>query len=86
VELLNKAAVADHPAAVYAIAVIHFNGSGGAREDKDLVSGVTLCARAALLGHLDAVRELGHCLQVRKSQLFLSDLRFKGSEASKNDR
>lgn len=66
-ELLNKAAVADHPAAVYAIAVIHFNGSGGAREDKDLVSGVTLCARAALLGHLDAVRELGHCLQVRKS-------------------
>ncbi|GAQ86195.1 hypothetical protein KFL_002750120 [Klebsormidium nitens] len=63
IQLLNRAAVADHPAAVYAIAVIHFNGSGGAREDKDLVSGVTLCARAALLGHLDAVRELGHCLQ-----------------------
>ncbi|KVE43982.1 Tetratricopeptide-like helical, partial [Cynara cardunculus var. scolymus] len=40
-----------------------FNGSGGLKNDKDLRAGVALCARATFLGHADAIRELGHCLQ-----------------------
>jgi len=43
--------------------VIQFNGSGGAKSDRDLRAGAALCARAAALGHVDALRELGHCLQ-----------------------
>lgn len=52
-----------HAPALHALAVIQFNGSGGSKSDKDLRAGVALCTRAAFLGHIDALRELGHCLQ-----------------------
>ncbi|KAJ8772310.1 hypothetical protein K2173_027487 [Erythroxylum novogranatense] len=61
--LMAKAAIKSHAPALYSLAVIQFNGSGGSKNDKDLRAGVALCARAAFLGHIDALRELGHCLQ-----------------------
>ncbi|GMJ00105.1 hypothetical protein like AT1G67340 [Hibiscus trionum] len=61
--LMAKAAIKAHAPALYSLAVIQFNGSGGSKNDKDLRAGVALCARAAFLGHVDALRELGHCLQ-----------------------
>ncbi|RYR64005.1 hypothetical protein Ahy_A03g010165 isoform B [Arachis hypogaea] len=61
--LMAKAAMNSHARALYSLAVIQFNGSGGTKNDKDLRAGVALCARAAFLGHVDALRELGHCLQ-----------------------
>lgn len=61
--LMAKAAINSHAQALYSLAVIQFNGSGGTKSDKDLRAGVALCARAAFLGHIDALRELGHCLQ-----------------------
>ncbi|KAE8723913.1 F-box protein [Hibiscus syriacus] len=61
--LMAKAAISSHAPALYSLAVIQFNGSGGSKNDKDLRTGVALCARAAFLGHVDALRELGHCLQ-----------------------
>ncbi|XP_039052105.1 F-box protein At1g67340-like isoform X3 [Hibiscus syriacus] len=61
--LMAKAAIKSHAPALYSLAVIQFNGSGGSKKDKDLRAGVALCARAAFLGHVDALRELGHCLQ-----------------------
>lgn len=60
---MAKAAMDSHAAALLSLAVIQFNGSGGTRKDKDLRSGFTLCARSASQGYVDAVRELGHCLQ-----------------------
>ncbi|CAN1295207.1 F-box protein At1g67340 [Linum perenne] len=61
--LMAKAAINSHAPSLYSLAVIQFNGSGGTKSDKDLRAGVALCARAAFLGHIDALRELGHCLQ-----------------------
>ncbi|KAK3043256.1 hypothetical protein RJ639_002499 [Escallonia herrerae] len=61
--LMAKAAIKAHAPALYSLALVQFNGSGGAKDDKDLRAGVALCARAAFLGHIDALRELGHCLQ-----------------------
>ncbi|KAJ7956046.1 F-box protein [Quillaja saponaria] len=61
--LMAKAAMKSHSPALYSLAVIQFNGSGGSKREKDLRAGVALCARASLLGHIDALRELGHCLQ-----------------------
>ncbi|KAG8652671.1 hypothetical protein MANES_06G119500v8 [Manihot esculenta] len=61
--LIAKAAIKSHAPALYSLAVMQFNGSGGSKKDKDLRAGVSLCARAAVLGHIDALRELGHCLQ-----------------------
>ncbi|XP_065873067.1 F-box protein At5g50450 [Euphorbia lathyris] len=61
--LMAKAAVKSHALALYSLAIMQFNGSGGSKSDKDLRAGVALCARAAVLGHIDALRELGHCLQ-----------------------
>ncbi|KVH98144.1 F-box protein At5g50450-like [Cynara cardunculus var. scolymus] len=61
--LMAKAAIKSHAPALYSLALIQFNGSGGLKNDKDLRAGVALCARAAFLGHADALRELGHCLQ-----------------------
>ncbi|GLT75259.1 hypothetical protein SLA2020_469950 [Shorea laevis] len=61
--LMAKAAIKSHASALYSLAVIQFNGSGGSKKGRDLQAGVTLCARAAFLGHIDALRELGHCLQ-----------------------
>ncbi|KAL1289797.1 hypothetical protein HN51_058175 [Arachis hypogaea] len=61
--LISKAAMRCHAPALYSLAVLQFNGSGASKDDKDLRGGVALCARAAFLGHVDALRELGHCLQ-----------------------
>ncbi|KAG8638669.1 F-box protein At5g50450 [Manihot esculenta] len=61
--LMAKAAIKSHAPALYSLAVMQFNGSGGSKNNKDLRAGVSLCARAAVLGHIDALRELGHCLQ-----------------------
>lgn len=61
---MAKAALASHAGALHSLAVIQFNGSGGmSKRDKNLKAGVALCARAALLGQVDAMRDLGHCLQ-----------------------
>lgn len=60
--LMAKAAMKSHGLALYSLAVIQFNGSGGSCNDKDLTAGVVLCVRAASLGHIEAIRELGHCL------------------------
>ncbi|MFS7971525.1 putative Zinc finger, MYND-type, tetratricopeptide-like helical domain superfamily [Helianthus anomalus] len=61
--LMAKAAVKSHAPALYSLALLQFNGSGGLKNDKDLGAGVALCARAACLGHPDSLRELAHCLQ-----------------------
>ncbi|XP_072981670.1 F-box protein At1g67340-like [Typha angustifolia] len=61
--LMARAAIGCHGAALYSLAVIQFNGSGGSKDDKDLRAGAALCVRAAAVGHVDALRELGHCLQ-----------------------
>lgn len=61
--LMAKAAIKSHAPALYSLALIQFNGSGGTKNDKDLRAAVALCVRAAYLGHVDALRELGHCLQ-----------------------
>ncbi|KAE8720178.1 F-box protein [Hibiscus syriacus] len=61
--LMAKAAIKSHAPSLYSLAVIQFNGSGGSKKDKDIRAGVALCERAAFLGHVDALRELGHCLQ-----------------------
>uniref|UniRef100_A0A7N0UXA5 MYND-type domain-containing protein n=1 Tax=Kalanchoe fedtschenkoi TaxID=63787 RepID=A0A7N0UXA5_KALFE len=61
--LMAKAAIRSYAPALYSLAVIQFNGSGGSKSDKDLRAGVALCGRAAFLGHVDALREFGHCLQ-----------------------
>ncbi|RLN09500.1 zinc finger CCCH domain-containing protein 28-like [Panicum miliaceum] len=72
--LLARAAVGGHAAALYSLAVIQFNGSGGAKSDRDLRAGAALCARAAALGHVDALRELGHCLQDASRHPFATTL------------
>lgn len=61
--LMAKAAIKSHAPALYSLAVIHLNGSGATKNHKDLHAGVAFFARAASLGHVDALRELGHCLQ-----------------------
>ncbi|KAI7753484.1 hypothetical protein M8C21_018825 [Ambrosia artemisiifolia] len=61
--LMAKAAIKSHALALYSLALIQFNGSGGKKNDKDLHAGVALCTRAACLGHTNALRELAHCLQ-----------------------
>lgn len=58
---MAKAAIKGHTPALHSLAVIQFNGSGGHKNNKDLFAGVALCARAAHLGHIDSIRELGHC-------------------------
>jgi TPR repeat protein len=54
-------AVGGHREALFSLAVIQFSGGGG-KDDRNLLGGATLCARAASLGHVDALCELGHCL------------------------
>ncbi|XP_019053946.1 PREDICTED: F-box protein At1g67340-like [Nelumbo nucifera] len=61
--LMAKAAISSHAPALYSLAVIQFNGSGGSKNDKDLRADIALCARATFLSHIDALRELDHCLQ-----------------------
>ncbi|XP_076937250.1 F-box protein At1g67340-like [Bidens hawaiensis] len=60
--LMAKAAIQSHAQTLYSLSIIYFNGSGGIGALKDLIAGATLCERAAFLGHVDALRELGHCL------------------------
>mgnify|MGYP001801808054 CR=1 FL=1 len=62
-ETLLKAASQQNADAMHALAIIHFNGSGGQRKDKDLTKAAALCEAAGALGHTNALRELGHCLQ-----------------------
>ena len=62
--LLAAAAVAGSKEAHHTLAIMHFNGSGGRRKDKDPESGAELCARGNILfGSVATKRELGHCLQ-----------------------
>ncbi|XP_071731769.1 F-box protein At5g50450-like [Rutidosis leptorrhynchoides] len=61
--MMAKAAIKSYAPALYSLAIIQFNGSGALKNDKDLHAGAALCVRAAYLGHIDALRELGHCLQ-----------------------
>lgn len=62
--LLARAAVAGSSDAHHTLAIMHFNGSGGKRKDKDPETGAAFCARGNILfGSADAKRELGHCLQ-----------------------
>ncbi|KAF6161471.1 hypothetical protein GIB67_009350 [Kingdonia uniflora] len=56
--LVARAAKQSHAAALYSLAVIKLNGSGAA----DHIAGAKLCCRAASLGHINAIREFGHCL------------------------
>uniref|UniRef100_A0A0D9XS49 MYND-type domain-containing protein n=1 Tax=Leersia perrieri TaxID=77586 RepID=A0A0D9XS49_9ORYZ len=53
-----------HAPAMYALAVVRFNGGGGGEKgnERDARGGVALCARAAWMGYAPAMRELGHCL------------------------
>uniref|UniRef100_A0A0D9YJB4 MYND-type domain-containing protein n=1 Tax=Oryza glumipatula TaxID=40148 RepID=A0A0D9YJB4_9ORYZ len=44
--LLARAAVGGHAAALYSLAVIQFNGSGGAKSDRDLRAGAALLPEA----------------------------------------
>jgi hypothetical protein len=60
---MAQAAMAPHAPALHSLAIIQFNGSGRTRKEKNLKTGASLCARAAALSHVDAMRELGHCLQ-----------------------
>jgi hypothetical protein len=57
------AAVGGHRHASYSRAIIQFNGSGGSKDDHTLHAGAMLCAPTAALGHVDALGEMGHCLQ-----------------------
>lgn len=59
-DLIVKAALSHHAAALYALAVIRFNGSNGI--NKLQAAGARLTAMAAFLGHVDAMREYGLCL------------------------
>jgi hypothetical protein len=62
--LLARAATAGVKEAHHTLAVMHFNGSGGRRRDKDPEAGAALCARGNILFDcVSAKRELGHCLQ-----------------------
>ena len=60
---MMKAAAGGHAAAFFSLAIIYFNGSGGSKGNRNLAVGVVYCVRAATLGHVDAMRELGHCLK-----------------------
>ncbi|PNT68671.1 hypothetical protein BRADI_3g43990v3 [Brachypodium distachyon] len=70
-ELLAQAALRGHAEALYSMAIIQFNGSGGSKDSRNLLVAAHLCAHAAGRGHTDALRELGHCVSdgygVRKS-------------------
>ncbi|KAG5009585.1 hypothetical protein JHK87_018100 [Glycine soja] len=61
--LMAKVTMNSHASALYSLTVIQFNGSGDMKNDKDLRAGVMLCPHVAFLGHIDALQELGHCLQ-----------------------
>ncbi|CAI5482523.1 unnamed protein product [Closterium sp. Yama58-4] len=59
--LLAQAAEFGHGPATYSLAIINFHGSGGTARDTNPQAGVDLCWRAAKLGFMPALQELGHC-------------------------
>ncbi|GJP38804.1 hypothetical protein CLOM_g23213 [Closterium sp. NIES-68] len=59
--LLAQAAECGHGPATYSLAIINFHGSGGTARDTNPQAGVDLCWRAAKLGFMPALQELGHC-------------------------
>ncbi|KAG6535449.1 F-box protein At1g67340-like [Zingiber officinale] len=59
--LMAMAALKNHAAALFSLAVIHFNGSGKLKSDRNPKVGVLLCTRAASLCYVDAMRLLGYC-------------------------
>ena len=61
--LLARAATAGVREAHHTLAVMHFNGSGGRRRDKDPGGRGALRALNLLFDCVSAKRELGHCLQ-----------------------
>ncbi|KAJ4766002.1 hypothetical protein LUZ62_031291 [Rhynchospora pubera] len=65
--LLERAAEGSHSAALYSLAIIRFNKcadvDGGSSCQHDLNSAASLCVRSATLGNVDALREVGYCLQ-----------------------
>lgn len=60
--MIYKAAMEDHAPALYSLAIIKFNGSGS-KDNKNIRTACALCALAAELGNIDALRELGYCFQ-----------------------
>ena len=54
---MAKDAIAFHAPALYSLARIQFNGNGDGKKGKVLKARVTLCTRAAFLGHIDALPE-----------------------------
>lgn len=82
-----------HAPATYSLAVICFNGSAVRKCDGHLRMGVALCIRAAQLGHVDAIRELGHCYldgygvpkNVTKGSQLLFDANARELPAALND-
>nr|XP_029119606.1 F-box protein At1g67340-like [Elaeis guineensis] len=46
-----RAAIESHTVALYALAVIQFNGSEGSMHDKDLHAGISMCTHGAMLRH-----------------------------------
>ncbi|KAI6689703.1 hypothetical protein NL676_026531 [Syzygium grande] len=61
--LMAKTAIQSHAPSLFSLAPVQCNGSGQPKNLKDLAAGVALCAQAATLGYVDALCELGHCLQ-----------------------
>ena len=61
-QLLGAAGNQGHTEALFALAVIKFNGSSGTRADKCLRSAVLLCIEACERGHQRALQELGLCM------------------------
>ena len=62
-KLLVDSAKSGYPTALHSLSIIHFNSSGGCSGERQLAMGVVLCSSAAQQGHVESLRELGHCLQ-----------------------
>ncbi|XP_074570579.1 F-box protein At1g67340-like [Curcuma longa] len=60
---LLRASQGGHEQAMYSLALIFFNGTGVGKSQKNLSIGFSLCLLAAQHGYVDAIREIGHCLQ-----------------------
>ena len=62
-KLLVDSAKSGYAPALHSLSIIHFNSSGGCSGERQLAMGVVLCSSAAQQGHVESLRELGHCLQ-----------------------
>ena len=83
---MAQAAVAPHASSLHSLAIIQINGSGGTRKDKNLKNGASLCAKAAALAHVDAMRELGHCLPEGRRLLLEANAREAAAAVSSSPR